>query len=393
MLELLRIKIDGFKMLEDNFTIDLTSKARVYQEDKTKEIREVAKGLYVFRSNSFVGGNSSGKSSVLSLILKTLQFFQTGRWEYIPREFNKDFIRFEAIFYLDGILYSYDADFHKLDPLLYSQTNRYSLIQNEHLYSLDFRKSHGAKDIDKIKDNGKNISSFLSSSLNDTSAIVKLTGKSVSVDDFSNNNFSAFNEVMLRKSFFNCLNSCSLKLSSSIIKLLDESIEYIKCENADNVSFKRFGEDEMLIPNNELVLILSAGTFRGVELYIRCINALKNGSTIIVDEIENSFQKNLVYNLLFLFNDEKINSKGSKLIFGTHYVEILDYLTRRDGIFITHKENGKINVKNLYSDYEIRTELLKSKQFDNNVFNTSINYKQLLEVKRDLLDELQINND
>ena len=147
------------------------------------------------------------------------------------------------------------------------------------------------------------------------------------------------------------------------------------------------------MPAINLAAILSAGTFRGVELYIRCINALKNGATIIVDEIENCFQKNLVYNLLFLFNDENINSKNAKLIFSTHYVEILDYLNRRDGIFITHKENGIIDVKNLYKDYSLRTELSKSKQFDNNVFNTAINYKQLLKVRRSLLNELQTNND
>ena len=89
-----------------------------------------------------------------------------------------------------------------------------------------------------------------------------------------------------------------------------------------------------------------------------------------------------------MFNDEKINKYGAQIIFSTHYVEILDYLKRRDGIFITHKENGKINAKNLYSDYDVRTELLKSKQFDNNVFDTSFEYNKLLELKINLLNEL-----
>ena len=176
-------------------------------------------------------------------------------------------------------------------------------------------------------------------------------------------------------------------------KYTDDSIEYIDYKNSDNVLFKRIGEKEIVINSSELISLLSAGTFRGVELYIRAVNALKYGKVLIVDEIENCFQKNLVNNLLFLFNDEMINCKGAQIMFSTHYVEILDYISRRDSIFITHKENGKINIKNLYFDYKVRTELLKSRQFDNNVFNTSLNYQQLLEVRRNLLNELHSNND
>ena len=175
--------------------------------------------------------------------------------------------------------------------------------------------------------------------------------------------------------------------------MLDDSIEYIICDNSNYVKFKRFNEREIIISRFELMCILSSGTLRGVELYIRGINALKDGKPFIVDEIESCFQKNLVYNLLFLFNDSSINKKGAQLVFSTHYVEILDYLSRRDGIFITHKYNGKIDAKNLYSDFEVRTELLKSKQFDNNVFDTALNYKQLIEVRRNVLNELQTNND
>ena len=98
MLNLLKIRVTGFKLLKDNFEIDLTTKARVYESDKAKEIQEVDKGLYLFRTNAFVGGNSSGKSTVLSLILKTLVFLQTGRWKYLQREFKKSKILLNIIF-------------------------------------------------------------------------------------------------------------------------------------------------------------------------------------------------------------------------------------------------------------------------------------------------------
>ena len=63
MLDLLKIRINGFKLLKENFEIDLTTKARVYESDKAQEIQEVDKGLYLFHTNAFVGGNSSGKST------------------------------------------------------------------------------------------------------------------------------------------------------------------------------------------------------------------------------------------------------------------------------------------------------------------------------------------
>lgn len=393
MLELLKVKASGFKLLEDNFELDFTARTRVYQKDKLSEIEEIDKGLNTFRSIAFVGGNSSGKSTALSLVLKTLLFLQTGRWEFIPREFKKDSIDLNIVFYLEGFLYNYSCTFNKIEIDKLSIANIYSPITNEKLIKLEYNKARGIVNLDLLNTNGVDESEILKSSLLDTSAIAKITGDKISVDEFSNNNIVNFDVNIVRNTFFASLNSCDKELVSSIIKLLDESIEYIICDNSDLVKFKRINEKEIIISKFELLSILSSGTFRGVELYVRSINALKYGKVFIVDEIENSFHKNLVKNLLFIFNSKNINSKGAKLIFSTHYTEILDSLSRRDNIFITHKENGYVNVKNLYSDYDVRTELSKSNQFDNNVFNTSFNYEQLLNVKELIINDLHTNND
>ena len=393
MLELLKVKASGFKLLEDNFELDFTTRTRVYKKDKLSEIEEIDKGLNTFRSIAFVGGNSSGKSTALSLVLKTLLFLQTGRWEFIPREFKKDSIDLNIVFYLEGFLYNYSCTFNKIEIDKLSIANIYSPITNEKLIKLEYNKARGIVNLDLLNTNGVDESEILKSSLLDTSAIAKITGDKISVDEFSNNNIVNFDGNIVRNTFFASLNSCDKELVSSIIKLLDESIEYIICDNSDLVKFKRINEKEIIISKLELLSILSSGTFRGVELYVRSINALKYGKVFIVDEIENCFHKNLVKNLLFIFNSKNINSKGAKLIFSTHYTEILDSINRRDNIFITHKENGYVNVKNLYSDYDVRTELSKSNQFDNNVFNTSFNYEQLLNVKELIINDLHTNND
>lgn len=49
-----------------------------------------------------------------------------------------------------------------------------------------------------------------------------------------------------------------------------------------------------------------------------------------------------------------------------------------------------IVVNNLYMDYKVRTELLKSKQFNNNVFNSSFSYENLLALNQATHEELKV---
>lgn len=59
-----------------------------------------------------------------------------------------------------------------------------------------------------------------------------MTGEQIKVDDFSNNNLSNLHETILRCSFFFSLNPCSSRLVSSIIRLLDDSVESLTALNS-----------------------------------------------------------------------------------------------------------------------------------------------------------------
>ena len=391
MLKLLNIRVNGYKLLEENFTFDFLTRTKVLESDLEKEIFKIDTLLYSFRTLAVVGGNSSGKSTVLSLILKTIDFLSSGRWGYVEHEFKEDKIGLSISFYLDGNIYFYSVNLLK-NTSDEGRNRLYALIDNESLFMKKYVKAKGKKNLENINDVADVTSLYLQNSLKDTSAIINLVKENILVDAFTNNNVIAFDEGLLSNSFYNILDNSNKELASSIIKLLDDSIEYIKSDSSDYVKFKRYNEDEQILKKIELISILSSGTFRGIELYLRAIKAIKLGKVFIVDEIENCFQKNVVFNLIFLFNDERINKNNAQLIFSTHYTEILDILNRQDSINITHKNNGRINIKNL-KEYDIRVELSKSKQFDNNTFNTSINYQQLMEVRRNLINELYSNND
>ena len=391
MLKLLNIRVNGYKLLEENFTFDFLTRTKVLESDLEKEIFKIDTLLYSFRTLAVVGGNSSGKSTVLSLILKTIDFLSSGRWGYVEHEFKEDKIGLSISFYLDGNIYFYSVNLLK-NTSDEGRNRLYALIDNESLFMKKYVKAKGKKNLENIDDVADVTSRYLQNSLKDTSAIINLVKENILVDAFTNNNVIAFNEGLLSNSFYNISDTSNKELASSIIKLLDDSIEYIKSDSSDYVKFKRYNEDEQILKKIELISILSSGTFRGIELYLRAIKAIKLGKVFIVDEIENCFQKNVVFNLIFLFNDERINKNNAQLIFSTHSTEILDILNRQDSINITHKNNGRINIKNL-KEYDIRVELSKSKQFDNNTFNTSINYQQLMEVKRNIINELYSNND
>ena len=391
MLKLLNIRVNGYKLLEENFTFDFLTRTKVLESDLEKEIFKIDTLLYSFRTLAVVGGNSSGKSTVLSLILKTIDFLSSGRWGYVEHEFKEDKIGLSISFYLDGNIYFYSVNLLK-NTSDEGRNRLYALIDNESLFMKKYVKAKGKKNLENIDDAADVTSRYLQNSLKDTSAIINLVKENILVDAFTNNNVIAFDEGLLSNSFYNILDNSNKELASSIIKLLDDSIEYIKSDSSDYVKFKRYNEDEQILKKIELISILSSGTFRGIELYLRAIKAIKLGKVFIVDEIENCFQKNVVFNLIFLFNDERINKNNAQLIFSTHSTEILDILNRQDSINITHKNNGRINIKNL-KEYDIRVELSKSKQFDNNTFNTSINYQQLMEVRRNLINELYSNND
>ena len=114
------------------------------------------------------------------------------------------------------------------------------------------------------------------------------------------------------------------------------------------------------------------------------VASLKNGFDLIVDEIENHFHKTLVENMISLYKDKTVNKNNATLIFTTHYCEVLDLFNRRDNIWIA-KADEKVALSNMYDNYEIRTELLKSKQFYNNTFQTAVNYEELMNMKRKLM--------
>jgi AAA15 family ATPase/GTPase len=92
----------------------------------------------------------------------------------------------------------------------------------------------------------------------------------------------------------------------------------------------------------------SDGTINMYEIAGKLIQILKNGWTLVVDELDSSMHTMLAAHIISLFEDPKINVNGAQLIAATHDVSLLDpELLKRDQIWFTEK--NKFGATELYS--------------------------------------------
>lgn len=379
-MKLLKVKVSGYKLLKDNFELSFLSKARINANDKEDEIIELLDNLFIPTTTVFTGRNSSGKSTVLSLLWFVQELMDRGRIVYDKMNFRDNKIDLELHFLINETVYRYSGTI--LAPVrdVLNDIN-YCTFSKEVLYSKKYYKTYGKS----ILDGDFDVDDSYNTNVADTSLLYKLTSKKY----FSlfANRLSRLSEIPLVFKLFDTY-EMNETILLKIANLFDDSIKELKYDkekqlysiNLRGLGLRNYSETEM---NN----LLSDGTKKGLFMFALSIAMLIIGGTLIIDEIENSFHKNLVENIIMIFNDKRINVNKANLIFSTHYVEILDIFKRRDNIYVMKKDEFIINC-NLHEDYDERTDLSKSNQFNNNTYNTLINYEKLMDLKKVLMDEI-----
>lgn len=369
-MKLLRVVADGFKNCADDFEISLVPLARKTSEDKEYELEEIADGLFTYATLGIVGKNASGKTSALELLSichEILWLFRVNKKTY-----SVDNVSLTIYFFHDGNIYSYKT-LLKEDPI-----SDKIIFENQELRYKKYFKSKVNEIFEDIEFVPYKNEGVLPE---DTSIIFFVIKKLVpSCMYFSSFDVghSIYNNIFSAKKAFEISDEVLMK----IIRIFDENITQLKMIDDNNYQLKYSGRTEKL-SSKQLYYRLSSGTTRGMELYTYIIISLKNGIDVIIDEIENHFHKTLVENIISLYKDKSVNKKNASLIFATHYCEVLDLFNRQDNIYIT-KADKKVHIQNMYRDYDVRPELLKSKQFYNDTFNTAVNYESLMDLKKEL---------
>lgn len=372
-MKLLRVKASNFKNCKDDFVIDMVAKSKKTSEDKEYELLEVAKDLYVYNTIAFVGKNASGKTTAIELLECCYSILGDFRLE--NKHYNYDNIKLEIIFYHENYVYRYTTTL-QADTSLGNK----AIFTKQHLYKKKYYKTnlkflYDLESFEEITELGV---------LPEDTAVVffvlgKKDTKALYFDSFGEGTDSYQLLFRAMKNY-----KISDEIFLNIIRIFDENINHL--ERVDEHNYKLMYQNNIkMVSDKELIYFLSSGTTKGILLYVLMVASLQNGFDLLIDEIENHFHKTLVENIICLYKDKNVNRHNASLIFTTHYCEILDLFNRQDNIWIAKTED-KVYLSNMYEDYNVRTELLKSKQFYCNAFQTAVNYEELMNMKRKLME-------
>lgn len=387
-MKLLRVKANHFKNCSDGYTIDFVAKSRKSSEDKEYELQEIAPELHVYNTMAFIGKNASGKTSAIDLLDCAYSILSDFRLE--NKKYSYDGIELEIIFYHNDYIYRYET------TLCSDKLGNRAIFKKEKVFRKKYYKTN-VKEIynyDTFEKVQKGLFPLVPSQAfddsigddviwlpEDTSRLFYILGKreprAIYFDSYEDGTDTY-------RLMFNALKNYDIDsdVLSRVLRIFDENIESLEMVDEKNYKLKFKGEEKNYT-DTQLIYMLSSGTTKGILLYVLMVASLKEGFDLLIDEVENHFHKTLVENMISLYKDKSVNRNNATLIFTTHYCEVLDQMGRQDNIWIC-KSGVQVSLSNMYEDYQIRPELLKSKQYYNNAFQTAVDYNALMNLKRKL---------
>lgn len=386
-MRLLKIKVKGLKLFLDSLEIDFTTSQRVIK-DKNEMLYKISPQIHINKAISFIGINASGKTSTLKVISFIIQMLNN---EPINNIKYKDILygisvdekitfetyfstqtgtvnKLETIVVKDRIYDGEDEKFVIFDEKMWSKgvasvKTKKSLFVFEDLAPVQLR------DKDEM---------FLA---DDVSIIIALNKK---------NSSKIYCEDLVTWTNLNLVRILG-KFPKELITFLDPSIEYLEGEVSDGgkkieIRLKFKNKKEMILYSPfELEEYLSSGTIKGVNVFMHAMMVLSKGGYLIIDELENHFNKEIAITLVRFFMTDSVNKKGSTILFSTHYPELLDVFERNDNIYIIKNEGG-ISVENL-SDMLNRNDIKKSEIYQSGYLQgTVIAYEAYMDLKNSIIN-------
>lgn len=380
-MKVLRIAAEGLPLFKETFDITLYSQQRVSEDDKEK-LYKLKDNYYLHPACAFIGINASGKTSILKLLSLALGIVNNEPINHIE---TKSILGDCQNAVISTFFFDKRGYVCKLETAIASKKNStgniiYSIV-SERLWEKSIQSVKSKKYLTdftglapiSIRDNNEE---YLS---DDVSFIIAHNKK--------------YNEQINVMSLLSYTNVNILpyidEIPLEIIAFLDPTIDKLYFERtADKtIIHLRFisSTDEIVLNSaNELELYLSSGTIKGIVSFVVAKNVLQTGGYLLIDEIENHFNKEIVTTLIRFFMDSQINKNGGTLLFTTHYSELLDIFDRNDQTFIVRNLNG-ITADNLSALLK-RNDMKKSDVYQSGlVGGTAPSYEAYMRLRKSFL--------
>jgi AAA15 family ATPase/GTPase len=378
---LIEFSIENFRSIKEKVTFSMVATKDTSLDGNM--IQYALKEDSLLKSAVIYGANASGKSNVilalgfLKLLIMNSHNHQKGQMiQFTPFKLDKTYLskptRMEIIFLKNDIKYDYEIAFisEKIleESLYYYPNNKKALIfkrseSDGYLFTID------EKEQKLIAERTLPITLYLSKSTQENYK------KTADAFDWFKDNLQVIgptdrpelisytlnllkSNAELKKYILKALleadvgiddiSTQKMKISKEQLKNLPPDFMNIILKDKDGVEF-----DQIQTIHNGVIFDFlseeSEGTQRIFSLIGPWIDALKNGRTLVVDELDTKLHHLLNLFLIRLFHDPTQNKSNAQLIFTTHNLNLLDQdIFRRDQIWFTEK-NPKKGSTDLYS--------------------------------------------
>ena len=383
-MKLLHITAEGLPLFKEKLDINFYAQQRVTEESRSC-LYPLFSNIYINPTNGFIGINASGKTSILKVILLVLEILNNEPINHIE---TRDILGNTSEAKLNIYFYSEKSEeVCRLETIITSHKNKsegivYRIV-SESLWTKSIEKVSTRKSMLNFDQSEpvmvrSSQEDFLSDDVSIMIAKNKKTKDHVRIVNllkYTNENVLPFSE----------------DIPTEVITFLDPTIENLHFDEQGKktlIHLKFRGKEEILLNSPvELNNYLSSGTVKGMITFTLAKEVLQSGGYIIVDEIENHFNKEIVTTLIRFFMDSKLNKNGGSLIFSTHYPELLDEYERNDSIFITRNQGG-ITVENL-SNILKRNDIKKSDAYQSGFLEgTTPAYEAYMQLKKSIVKSL-----
>lgn len=397
-MKLVRITAKGLPLFKETLTIDFFAQQRVDSSKNDSLYKLFSFGstsIYLNNAIGFVGVNASGKTTTLKVIAFIIEMLNHKSINSCSHNTILDDLQEEENVTFETYFYCENNTINKLETTIKKcydeqKIEKKYLIEDERAWS---------KSIEKVKTK-KSMFVFDEKELilkRDKDAEFLLEDVSIAMAILK----KCKDREMFYWDLMELTNHTWLKIQgdypAELIEFLDPSVEYVRFEEDKNevrlgssketIRLKFKNRNEIILRDPiELSYYLSSGTIKGINVFMNAIFTFATSGYLIIDELENHFNKEIVATLIRFFMDSKVNKRGGTLIFSTHYIELLDEFDRNDCIYIVRNRDG-ITVQNLSTILK-RNDIKKSEAYESGFLEGTVPmYDAYMRLKTRLCNE------